>query len=150
MANGEYHYTESGLDFVYLADGYEFVDAPSGRHVVINDIDGLHKAIGLTIVKGHEDLSGQEIRFLRHELLLSQAGLAEILGVSDQAVRRWENGKTEIPKPAETLIRLLYLEQVGGNEKIRAVLKRIADLEDELDQKLVLTEHEGGWEPQAA
>lgn len=146
MTPNEYHYTESGLDYVYLANGFEFVGSPEGNHVVIRDIDGLHEAIGLSIVNQHKNLTGQELRFLRHELLLSQAALARLLEVTDQTVARWEKGSTEIPKPAEAIIRLLYQEHVGDNEEVSRILKRIANLEDEMDRKMVLWKDDGEWE----
>ena len=148
MANGEYHYTESGLDSVYLLNGFDFDDAPSGRQVIIKDIDGLHRAIGEYLVKEKKDLSGKEIRFLRHEMLMSQTTLAKFLGVSEQAVHRWENGKTEqVPKPAEALIRLLYSEQIiGCNDELKKALKQIADIEDEMDARMTLSrETNRGW-----
>lgn len=88
-----YHYTECGLNNIYLVNGYKFIETPRGKSVSINDIDGLHKAIGLLLVTSKKDLSGEEIRFLRLELLMSQNTLAKLLGVSEQAIRRWEKGK---------------------------------------------------------
>jgi DNA-binding transcriptional regulator YiaG len=144
-ANDAYHYTESGLDYVYLVGGVEYVDAPQGRQVIIRDIDGLHEVIGDHLVNRKRDLSGKELRFLRHEMLMSQATLAKLLNVTEQTVHRWEAGKTEVPKPAEALIRLLYKEHSGGNEKIKSVLKKIADLEEEIDGRLTLEQTQEGW-----
>lgn len=146
MATDDYHYTECGLDNVYLMDGYKFVDAPGGRQVVISDIDGLHELIGRTIVEKMKDLSGKEIKFLRHEMLMSQATLAKLLNVSEQAIRRWENGKTtQVPKPAEALIRLLYKAHIADNQDIKSSLRKIADLEDEMHRNLVLKNTDHNW-----
>ncbi|HEX4839910.1 MAG TPA: helix-turn-helix domain-containing protein [Rhabdochlamydiaceae bacterium] len=90
-----YHYTECGLNNIYLLNGYKFIQTSRGKAVSIKDIDGLHKAIGLFLATAKKDLSGDEIRFLRHELLLSQLTLARLLGVSEQAVHRWEKGKVD-------------------------------------------------------
>lgn len=145
-----YHYTQCGLDYVYLSGGVEFVNGPRGKQVIIRDIEGLHKAIGRFVVNERHTLSGKELRFLRQEMLMSQATLAQLLEVSEQTVHRWEAGKTEAPKPAEALIRLLYKEQFGNNnEKIKTALKRIAALEDEIDKRrLTLTDRAGEWEPE--
>lgn len=135
-----YHYTECGLDFVYLANGFRFIDSPRGQQVVIADIDGLHEFIGRVLVTEKKDLSGRDVRFLRHEMGLSQASLAKLLSVSEQAVRRWESGKTDqIAKPAESIIRLLYREYTkkdteANSESLRSTLKRIAALEDQMDR----------------
>ena len=151
MANGRYHYTECGLDDVYLVGGFEFVDAPSGRQVVISDLDGLHAAIGRHLVNSKKGLSKKEIRFLRHEMSMSQSTLARLLAVSEQAVRRWEAGKSTIPGPAEALLRLLYRESTDhgdrgpGPKSIRAALKDIADLEDEFG-KMTFRDSGAGWQ----
>lgn len=146
---GAYHYTQCGLDYVYLSGGVEFVDGPRGKQIVIRDIEGLHNAIGRFIVNERHTLSGKELRFLRQEMLMSQALLANLLEVSEQTVHRWETAKSDTPKPAEALIRLLYNEHLGNNEKIKIALKRIAALEDEIDRKrLTLTDCDGAWEPE--
>ncbi|MBO0735183.1 MAG: helix-turn-helix domain-containing protein [Alphaproteobacteria bacterium] len=132
-----YHYVESGLDNIYLADGFEFIDRPAGRELRIVDIDGLHKAIGTMLVTAKKNLSGKEIRFLRKEMSISQSKLARLLEVSEQTVHRWEKGKGEFPKSAEMLIRLLYREHTEKGEwaagEIRRVLEEVADLKDMID-----------------
>lgn len=42
-----YRYAESGLPNVWLANGYSMHDSAHGRGVSIEDIEGLHRAIGL-------------------------------------------------------------------------------------------------------
>ena len=144
MICDEYHYTECGIDDVYLVNGFEFVDTPQGRRVIITNIDRLHEVIGEFLVNKKRDLNGSDLRFLRHEMLMSQAFLAGLLEVSVQTVHRWESRKTDISKPAESLVRLLYGEHIGRNNKTHALLKRLADLEDEIDE-LRLEETVGGW-----
>jgi DNA-binding transcriptional regulator YiaG len=132
-ATEKYHYRECGLDYIYLAGGFHYVNRPGGRrHVVIKNVDELQEAIGRMLIEQKKNLSGREIRFLRHEMLMSQATLAKLLEVSEQAVHRWEKGKTgQVPKPAEALIRLLYREHIkAGNGSIRTRLEKLADLED--------------------
>ena len=81
-------------------------------------------------------------------MLMSQPTLGRLLGVSEQAVRRWETGKTDIPRPSEFLLRLLYREHVDNqNGKISALLKEIADLEDEAnDQPILFVDTKQGWQ----
>ena len=111
----QYHYTESGLDNVWLASGFRFVPSPRGRSLIIEDIEGLHVAIGRSIVEEEKKLTGPEIRFLRTELLLSQNALSRLLGVTEQTVARWEKPKqAPIPTAADATLRQLYLEHVGA------------------------------------
>lgn len=142
MNGNMYHYVESGLDDVWLqiGAGVEFIDRPAGRSVRIKDLEGLHELIGRTLAIHKKDLTGKEIRFLRKELLLSQGVLAKLLGVAEQTVHRWEAGKAEIPKPAEAIIRSLYMAKVEGPQKVdlMKMLKELADLEDQLDGQLRL------------
>jgi DNA-binding transcriptional regulator YiaG len=124
------------LDNVWLVGGgVEIVDTPSGRNLKIKDIEGLHRTIGQILVESKKNLLGREIRFLRQEMTLSQANLAKLLEVTEQTVHRWETGKADIPKAAETIIRFLYLQQFDKNCKInvRECLERLADLDDAID-----------------
>lgn len=56
-------------------------------------------------------MSGARIRALRQQLGLSQIALAELLGISNVTVNRWENDRA-VPHPA-TLARLERMEQEG-------------------------------------
>ena len=82
---------------------------------------------------------------------MSQRTLANLLGVSEQAVHRWEKEKTVIPKPSELLLRLLYREHVHDEAgKISKSLKAIADLEDELNNKPIhFKDTSKGWQTAA-
>ena len=150
MNHSFYHYKECGLNNIYLSNGYKTIKTDRGEMISIHDIDGLHRAIGMHLVYSKKDLSGEELRFLRHEMLLSQIALASLLGVSEQAVRRWENSKTSIPKSSETLIRLLYGEKTFNQHgKISEILKKIANLEDQLNSKKIFFEDTTkGWKDQ--
>lgn len=150
--NNSYHYTECGLSNIFLANGYKFIETPRGKSISIHDMDGLHRAIGLLLVSSKKDLSGEEVRFLRHELLMSQSTLGRLLGVSEQAIRRWENGKINIPKPSESLLRLLYRELIHNHQgQISKILKEIADLEEAInDDGLLFKATTKGWQPSAA
>jgi DNA-binding transcriptional regulator YiaG len=103
-----YHYTESGLRNIWLANGYTVRQTKYGKGVSIHDVEGLNRAISQALAsKSH--LTGAEVRFLRKEMGMSQRGLGELLGVTDQAVAKWEKiGR--LPKTADRLLRLIYIE----------------------------------------
>ena len=151
MDHDFYHYTECGLNNIYLQNGYKTIKTDRGEAISIHDIDGLHRAIGMHLIYSKKDLTPNEFRFLRHEMLMSQNTLASLLGVNEQAVRRWENGKTSIPKPSESLVRLLYCEKTLNQQgKISETLKKIANLEDQLNStKILFKETSKGWEAAA-
>ncbi len=80
-----YHYTECGLDNVWLENGYEVETHKNyGDLVCISNPRGLHDAIGRLLVRLPRTLFGSEFRFLRTELDMSQRILAETLGVGEQ------------------------------------------------------------------
>lgn len=150
MRRDYYHYTESGLNNIYLVNGFKYMETARGNAVSIHDMDGLHKAIGLLLVTSKKDLSGSEIRFLRDEMLMSQSTLARLLGVSDQAIRRWEHGTIQMPKPSESLLRLLYREHIHDKDgKISSMLKSIANLEEDQDEQILFRDTSEGWKAAA-
>lgn len=151
MNKATYHYSECGLSNVYLANGFNTIETSLGKATSINDVDGLHRAIGMLIVSTRKNLSGEEIRFLRHEMLMSQKILSGLLGVSEQEIRRWENGKIKIPKPSESLLRLLYREHTSDKSgKIASILKEISNLEGAIREiQLVFKDTKKGWQAAA-
>jgi putative transcriptional regulator len=151
MTETNYHYTECGLDNIYLVNGYKTIETAEGLAVSIHDVDGLHKAIGLNLVMAKKILSPKEIRFLRNELLMSQYTLGKLLGVSEQAVRRWETGKTTMPKPSEFLLRLVYADCIKNqNGNVSSLLIEIADLEEKINGKQIFfVDTKQGWQSAA-
>ncbi len=58
---------------------------------------------------------GQKLKDTRHQLGLSQAQLAVILGVSDAALSRWEHGnRNPWARHSQQLLR--WLQQVDQNQ----------------------------------
>ncbi len=149
MKNSLYHYFECGLNTVYLLNGFNTIETSQGKATSIHDMDGLHKAIGMFLIFHQKNLSGDEIRFLRKEMLMSQRILSNLLGVSEQEIRRWENGKIKIPKPSESLLRLLYREHVDDKSgEIASILKEISKLEEKLSE-IVFKDTKKGWQAAA-
>ncbi len=132
MKDERYHYLECGLDDVYLVNGFERFETPRGASVAIREIDTLHRVIGEHLCRDKKGLNGKEFRFLRREMLMSQSMLANLFDVKEQTVHRWETGKSPVPRATERLIRLMYMNKVSN---VRDRLKKIADLEDEIDHR---------------
>ena len=105
-----YHYVDSGLDFVYLQNGFEVIeDKYLGKMVAIHNLDGLNKLIGNYIVEHCPCLRGQELRFLRSELKMSQTNMADLVGSDIRTIQRWEKDRNnQIDAAADKLIRLTY------------------------------------------
>jgi DNA-binding transcriptional regulator YiaG len=138
-----YHYTESGLTNVWLANGFTIRKTKHGEGVSIHDVDGLHRAIAQALAnKPH--LTGAQVRFLRKEMGMSQRGLGEFLGVTDQSVALWER-KGRLPKTADRLLRLIYVEHDKGNAPIVSFIQRINDLDQQDHEQIIAKEAKGSW-----
>ncbi|MCL2713658.1 MAG: hypothetical protein FWD68_03435 [Alphaproteobacteria bacterium] len=71
---GDYRYTESGLDNVLIRGMNVFVDEDGGEEwITIANINALHRAIALGIIRRQTSMSGRELRFLRSEMGMTQA-----------------------------------------------------------------------------
>lgn len=121
------HYTDCGLDNIYLDNGFTIEEVDGEKFLSVADIDGLHRAIGLHIVLERKAPSGKELRFLRNELDLSQAELARILGVTDQSVARWEKGQCEASGPAVLSLRMIYLLSLLPEDERNKIMSTLRD-----------------------
>lgn len=145
-----YHYTDSGLDNIWLENGYTVHKTAYGEGVSIQDTEGLHEAIGKWLIELPKPLNGAELRFIRLEMELTQRALGGILGMDEQAVRRWEKARTKtLNGPADQLLRVLYEDYLDGDGSIRAVVDRLAELDqvDKIDVRFCETDR--GWQPHA-
>jgi len=141
-----YHYQESGLDNIYLENGFTIHDTPYGEGVSIHKTDELHKAIGEWLISVPKPLDGSELRFLRLEMEMTQRDLAAILGTSEQTLRLWERYKKKaMPGPADRLLRALYREYIGGDGSVRKMVDRLANLNQVERVKAHLRETKHGW-----
>lgn len=141
-----FHYTGCGLRNIYLRNGYEIKDTPYGKTVAIHNLEGLHRAIGLNIVRNKPKLSGGEIRFLRKELDLSQKVLADFLGVSENSVRGWENNRGKITKAPERVLRLIYCEFACEKPEVKNLIERISQLSRDIHYATIeFEETNSGW-----
>ncbi len=125
------HYTNCGLDYVWLLNGFEHVETPQGRGVRIHDLEGLLKVIADRTISGPRRLRGQEVRFLRSMLDLSQDGLARVLGQTRPTVARWEGSRNKaIPGASDRALRLFYAAQAAGGRAARQVSELLKELDE--------------------
>ncbi|WP_175649497.1 helix-turn-helix domain-containing protein [Pseudomonas sp. Marseille-P9899] len=104
-----YEYTGCGLDGIYLKNGYKSVSNAYGDGVVIENLEGLHRAIAGDILCQKTPMSGHQLRFLRKEQDLVQEELAALLRVDVQTVANWEKkGVEAVPGPADIAVRAYY------------------------------------------
>jgi len=140
-----YKYTACGLDNIWLKNGYEKHSTGHGEGVAIHNLDGLHQAIAIEIIKSTLPLTGKEFRFLRIELDLSQKVIADLMDKTAQAVATWEKGTVSLPRLADKAIRDMYMESIGEGS-IAGLLADLAKLDREVRElKIELEEISGSW-----
>ena len=140
-----YHYKESGLDNVWLINGYEKHKTSAGPAVSFKDIDRLHLTIARALIEKPSRLAAREFRFLRTELDLSQTALGGIIGASEQAIARWERGITPVPSAEDRLVRALYREHAEGSARIRELVKHLGADDEHEYQRLNLRHDRQAW-----
>ncbi|WP_421998156.1 helix-turn-helix domain-containing protein [Roseovarius confluentis] len=149
-----FHYTDCGLDNIWLTGGVETIDTPYGKATSIRDLDDLHCEIAKEIATNaisNGNMRGQEFRFLRVELDLSQRALARLLHSTEQQIRRWENDKVAIPGTAQVSLAGYYLESMDESGRVKELMDRYAEL-DALETRAMKTFsiRDNHWGPDAA
>jgi len=73
--------------------------------------------------------SGNCLRFLRKQRNLTQADLAQALGIAERTIIRWEKGYVVIPRPAlETLAQFFQVAPTDIAPDL-AEIRRVSDIE---------------------
>ena len=147
-----YRYKGAGLQNIWILNGYRIENTPYGEGAAVEDVEGLHKAIGLHLIDSKPHLSGAEFRFLRKEMNMSQKFLGQFLGYEDQTIAIWEKNKGKIPKTVDLFVRAIYSEYVKKEASmITKMIKRLSDIDRiKNKRKLVFREAEDGWIPSVA
>lgn len=140
-----YHYTACGLDNVWLANGYVERNTAYGKAVSVTKAQELHQLLACDLVRKRGNLTGKELRFLRVQMGLSQAGFAGMQGVSEQAVSLWERtGK--VPFANDRLTRMYYLAHVDGKTPLSKAIERLKTIESLVHQRIVARASKtGSW-----
>lgn len=143
--NKGYHYTQCGLDNVWLANGYS---VSKEGHVKINDILELHEVIGMALVNKGSVLNPKEVRYIRHHMDLSQKTFGTRLGVTNQAVMGWEKGET-LPPSMDKFIKTTYYSFLNrdGDKSVYDFFTELAEMDaQEHDEEIQLKEIDDRWD----
>ncbi|SJM94980.1 hypothetical protein [Crenothrix polyspora] len=144
-----YHYTECGLNNIYLVNGWHEIDTPYGKAVSFTNAEGLDKAIAHYLITHKPRLTGSEFRFLRKTLGFSQLRLAVLIGNTEQAVALWEK-KGNIPKWASNVLRKIVGEYLDENYKLLDILERFSDLDKpDFKAEMKFEESQAQWKEAA-
>lgn len=116
--NKLYRYIDSGLDYIFLANGFNVIKDPEfGTAVSIHNVDALNNVIAKTIVDKIPYIRGQELRFMRSILKLSQTEMGVLLARDLRTIQRWEEKRNDpIDPTADKFLRLFYSACGNGKE----------------------------------
>lgn len=130
-ANSLFHYTQCGLDNVWLANGYKVDETDYGSGFSIEKADELHNAIASRIISDPRPLRGQDARFLRVVLRLSQERMAKLLGVDRATVIRWERGRDKaLAMMQDIAVRTTYAARAEGDGFLVTVIKEMQEADE--------------------
>ncbi|MBF7009973.1 helix-turn-helix domain-containing protein [Novosphingobium resinovorum] len=145
-------YEDCGLENIWLVDGFSVTNRRGEELIHVEDIEGLHKAIALHLVRFRKALSGREIKFIRRAIDMTQGELAHRLGTGVQTVARWEKDKVNIPGPEDRLLRINTLlaisEPATFAQLILEMPSNLADLDEGPDRPVSFTHnhaHDHKW-----
>jgi transcriptional regulator with XRE-family HTH domain len=116
-------YSACALDNIYLLNGVTIENTSYGPMVNIENLNELHRAIGLHIIEKPDSMVGAEFR---KQMGLTQAKLACLMRVSEQTIANYEKGKTADLGPADPFMRLAYLLHIVPDDTGAQPLKKLA------------------------
>jgi putative zinc finger/helix-turn-helix YgiT family protein len=107
-AVGDYHYTECGLDNVFLT-GIPLYQCGCGSKVpILSHIDDLHRLIADMVTTRDDRMNGKELKFVRKMMGMKAIELARKLRVTKQTISNWENEKVRMSSAYDLLLKTMY------------------------------------------
>ena len=142
-----YHYVQSGLDNVWLSNGFRIEATPYGDAVSIDNAEELDRAIAKYLTEKPDPLTGAEVRFLRVMLDMSQKRLGELLGKEAQTVAIWEKSD-RVKDDVDFCIRHIYRQTALNSRQTYVELVDYLNSQDRQDhaEGVSFRETSGIWE----
>jgi len=143
-----YHYDACELDNVFLLNGYSMRKTVDGEETVVQDAEGLLRAITDAVIDAAVPLNGKTFRFLRKRLAISQRQLAESLDLAEHTVSLWERGRLTLPRYSDITLRALAWERLRGQVPFWSLCKKLSQMDGKRgggEVSLVMHRNEQGW-----
>jgi transcriptional regulator with XRE-family HTH domain len=125
-----FHFTESGLDNVYLV-GIKYFTCDCGKvSAEIPALKQLMRLIAKGIVFSQDSLGGNEVRFLRKRMGTKSMDMAKRLRIDDSTFSRIENGHQQAGPQIDLLMRMVYCvvsEDVDLLAHCKAIIQALQD-----------------------
>jgi DNA-binding transcriptional regulator YiaG len=110
VIHGNYQFKESGLNNVVLC-GIEIIkcDHCGNEDPILPALDHLLQIIALALVNKPYRLAGEEVRFLRKYLKLTEDKLSRLLHVDKTTLSKWENNDDPVGTQSDLAIRMITM-----------------------------------------
>lgn len=126
-----FNYTQCGLDNVWLRGGVTKEETGYGGGFSVEHADELHHAIAKAIINENRPLRGQEARFLRVLLNLSQEAMAKALGVDRATVIRWERARDRaLTTMQDIAVRTTYAARTNKDDFVLDVIRELQEADE--------------------
>lgn len=149
-AREPHQYRACGLDDVYLLNGFTIEDTDYGRGVSVQNVDDLHRAIGMRVISDKQPLSAREFRFLRKQMGFTQDQLAKRLRVDPQTVARYEKDQTAIPGATDVVLRFLYavhlIPEGQRMDVLNGLAEELEDRDSNVSRAMYFRQTNHGWD----
>lgn len=125
VVRGSYAFTECGLKNVIL-QGVEIIRCPhcGDEQVVIPHLDGLMRTLAFAVISQPYRLRGEDVRFLRKYLKMTQVEFASYLEIDKTNLSKWENNDDKIGDQSDRLIRSITVALGDGlKERMEEVVR---------------------------
>jgi DNA-binding transcriptional regulator YiaG len=151
VVRGSYQYKESGLKSVTLS-GIELIRCRKCRNVdpVIPRINDLHRALALAVASQPFRLQGEDVRYSRKYLGMTQDKFAELLHIHKSNLSKWENNQDKIGEQSDRLIRTIVLTLGEGLQKKAADVVRAFPAIREITRKRLEVDAEDNYAAKVA
>lgn len=118
----KYHYTECGLDHVYI-HGINIEDDNHNKNTQLVALGLLHTLISLELINKSGQFNNKEIFFLRYELSLTRKQLADKIDISEDKITSCEiDDNTKLDIDVENKFRNLVFKFIK-TKAIKSILK---------------------------
>lgn len=126
-------FPESGLRNVILKQVDVLRCGACGNdEVVISRLNDVMQTLAKAVVSQPYPLRGEEIRFLRKHLGMTQVAFARLIGIDHTNLSKWENNRERPGEQSDRLMRmyLLTLGNLGDTEQCKQMVTRFQDIHE--------------------
>ena len=146
IVRGDYEFKETGLRDIVLLD-IQLIKCGKCRNVdpILSGVDDLMELIAVAILQKQFRLSGEELRFLRKHIGLSQEEFSKLLHVDKTTLSKWENNEHPIGIQSDLWARTIVTSHnkelaKRATDHIRA-FEKIADQEKRVRVEIDTEKH---------